>query len=81
VNPRTMNLKRGLFRLAIVLSPIAGLLCCFERKTGGMLSGPYYTYTVWEPSERFLIGFLGIWLLYFATKFILRGFSSKQEKK
>lgn len=67
---KSINWKKGLFRLTLVLSVLFGI-------SAGMTNA-----AVHDSGRAFLIGFFIsfglIWLIYFAIGFVIRGFASKK---
>ncbi len=69
-----LNLKKGIFRLAFVLSLISGITGAISFR--GSLDGAN------EAALRVIIGFLLgvglIWAIYFSFKFIINGFMDRK---
>ena len=67
----SINWKKGGLRLTIVLSFLLGGIA-------GIISAKFYSSSA-DFSVGFLISFAMTWIIYFATRFVIRGFISKEE--
>ena len=67
---KSINWKKGLFRLTLVFSVLFGIFAAFVNVA---IQNSYVDFL-----EDFFIFFGLTWIIYFATIFVIRGFASKE---
>ncbi len=67
---KSVNWKKGLFRLTLVFSVLFGIFAAFVNAE---TQNSYVDFF-----ENFFIFFAMTWLIYFAMRFVIRGFANKK---